>query len=670
MLPIATHDGDRDCPVPTQLSIVVDPSRPGEQVLAGMILDEAWEMRRVTLAVLVMLGGCPASQHPGGGDDVVGDAGVDGGSTCEAVPTCSLTITYKGIGTEVQLRGDFAPDGWTTGIAMTRAADGRFEATVPASDQQIIVYKLVVDGNWIADPDNPRRSPDGFGAFNSVSRVDCDHCPPRAAFDWRDAVMYFAMVDRFNNGDPSNDAPVAGVEGPGNYLGGDFVGLTQKIEEGYFERLGVNTLWLTSPLDNADNANPGADGHAYSGYHGYWPKDLTAAESKLGTEAELKKLVDTAHAHGLQVLIDYVMNHVHSDSPTYAAHPDWFWPNDNGHGGNCVCGGGCSWDTDRLRCWFDSFLPDFNFQNGEARRFSVENAVSWAKRIGIDGFRLDAVKHIETSWLTDVRARIQGEVAWDQKFYMVGETFDGSRDLIRSYVNPDTMLDGQFDFPLRGQILASILRRDGQMGDLAGFLSSNDGFYGPGSVMSTFLGNHDVPRAIELAEDNPLFGAWDGGKDRAWFDQPDQPRSRNPYERLTVAYTLLFALPGIPMLYYGDEVGMAGAGDPDNRRFMQWSNYTANQTFLRDRIAGLAKARAAHAALRRGTRTQLGVSADALVYKMSTAGDTVFVVLNRGDTPQTAVNLPAGDYKDLLTGESVHAPLMIPARTGLLLSAS
>jgi glycosidase len=636
-----------------------------------MTLDAHSVMRRLAVCVLVMLGGCPSSQHPGSGDDTPGDdAGVDGGTTCEAKPTCSVTITYRGTGTNVELRGDFAANGWTTGIAMTKGTDGSFAATVPANDQQVVVYKLVVDGTWIADPENPRKSPDGFGAFNSVSRVDCDHCPPRPAFDWRDAVMYFVMVDRFNNGDPSNDAPVTGVESPGNYLGGDFVGLTQKIDEGYFESLGVNTLWITSPLDNADNANPGSDGHAYSGYHGYWPRDLTAAESKLGTEAELVKLVDTAHAHGIQVLIDYVMNHVHADSPTYAAHRDWFWPNDNGAGGNCVCGQGCNWDNDRLRCWFDAFLPDFNFQNSDARRFSVENAVSWAKRIGIDGFRLDAVKHIETSWLTDVRSRIQAEVAWDQRFYMVGETFDGSRDLIRSYVNPDTMLDGQFDFPLRGQILSNILRRDGQMGDLAGFLQSNDGFYGTGSVMSTFLGNHDVPRAIELAEDSPLFGAWDGGKDRAWVNRPSQPTSRNPYERLTVAYTLLLSLPGIPMLYYGDEVGMAGAGDPDNRRFMQWSSYTANQTFLRDRIAGLAKARAAHASLRRGTRTQLGVSADALVYKMTAPGDTVFVALNRGDAPQPAINLPAGDYKDLVTGEAVHAPAVIPARTGLLLSAN
>jgi glycosidase len=624
------------------------------------------------LPVLAALAACPSSQqlgHDDAGRDGGVDAPPDGPAACATiVPTCSTTIRYHGTGSAVSLRGDFAADGWTAGVTMTPTADG-FEATIPANDQQIIVYKFNVDGSWIADPANPRTTPDGYGAVNSVVRVDCSHCPPRPSIDWRDAVMYFVMIDRFYDGDPTNNAPVSGVEVPGNYQGGDFVGLRQKIEDGYFTRLGVNTIWITSPLDNADNSNPGADGHNYSGYHGYWPQDLTKAESKLGTGAELKAMVDSAHAHGLQVLIDYVMNHVHINSPVYAAHKDWFWPNDNGFGGNCVCGGGCSWDAQRLRCWFDNFLPDFNFTNAEARRWSVDNAIGWAKQLGVDGFRLDAVKHVETSWLTDLRARIKGEVQWDQRFYMVGETFDGSRDLIKSYVDPDTMLDGQFDFPMRGQILSTVLRRDGQMSDLTSFLDSNAGFYGSGAVMSTFLGNHDVPRVIGMAEDVPLFGAWDGGKDRAWINRPTLPTSSAPFQRLAVAYAVLYSLPGMPMIYYGDEIGMAGGGDPDNRQFMEWANLTDNQLWLRDRITGLIKVRNTHPALRRGTRTSLGVSQDATTYKMATAGDTVFVALNRGDGNQPAVGLPDGDYTDLVSGGTVHAPLSLAPRSAMLLSA-
>jgi glycosidase len=206
------------------------------------------------------------------------------------------------------------------------------------------------------------------------------------------------------------------------------------------------------------------------------------------------------------------------------------------------------------------------------------------------------------------------------------------------------------------------------MSDLAGFLDANDGYYGQGSVMSTFIGNHDVPRAIELALDNPMFGSWDGGKNLAWNNQPSLPSSANPFERLVVAYTLLFTIPGIPMIYYGDEFGMPGAGDPDNRRFMQWSNYTANQTMLRDRIAALAKIRSAHPSLRRGSRQTIGVSGDVFVYKMSTAGDAVIVALNRGDDQELAANLPAGTYTDLVSGVTVTAPVQLDPRSARLLA--
>jgi glycosidase len=636
------------------------------------------DVRTVVLAVasVALLAGCPAAQD-GPGDDDVGDddapptdAGVpDAYPTCEnPMPTCTLTIGYDGAGTDVELHGDFADDGWTAGVSMARNGD-RWEVTLDVADEQVIVYKFVVDGAWIPDPANPRTSPDGYGGQNSVVRAECDQCPEPPAIDWRDSILYFVMIDRFANGEAGNDDPL-GLEDAADYQGGDMVGLIERIESGYFADLGVNTLWITSPFDNADGSGIGTDAHLYSGYHGYWPKDLDAVEARAGTEADLERLVEVAHQHGLKIIVDYVMNHVHSESPVYVEHQDWFWPNTNGSGGNCVCGGGCSWDdsTQRKRCWFTDYLPDFDFNNGDARRWSVQNAIAWAKRVGLDGFRLDAVKHIEDSWLLDLRGRLSGEVEEEQRFYLVGETYTGDRDLIKYYVQPDTMLDGQFDFPLRANVLATILRRSGSMNDLVAFLDSNAAFYGAGSVMSTFIGNHDVPRVIHIAEDTPQFGDWDGGRDRAWTNRPSLPGSPNPFERVAVAYTLLMTTPGIPLIYYGDEIGMPGAGDPDNRRFMQWDGYSDDQVWLRDRIAGLAKARAAHASLRRGTRQSLGSSNDVYTYAMTGEGDQVYVVLNRGDDAEPATGLPAGSYRDLVTGETVSAPMQVPPRTGLVLA--
>lgn len=629
----------------------------------------------VPVIALAFLAGCPGAQNDPG-DDSPGDGGISDGGVPDAtpvcenpMPTCQVTITYDGPGSNVQLRGDFAADGWTVGRPMVNQG-GVFSVTLDVADEQVIVYKFVVDGTWMADPANARTSPDGYGGQNSVLRVECDDCPEPPAIDWRDAVLYFVMLDRFANGDASNDDPL-GLEAAADYQGGDVAGLIETIESGYFADLGVNALWITSPLDNADGSGIGTDGHYYSGYHGYWPKDLDIPDPRVATEAELEELVEVAHAHGLKVVIDYVMNHVHSESPIYQANPTWFWPNDNGSGGNCVCGAGCSWDDNyqRKRCWFTDYLPDFDFNNGDARRWSVQNAVEWAKRIGADGYRLDAVKHIEDSWLLDLRGRLTGEVEEEQVFYLVGETYTGDRDLIKYYVNPDTMLDGQFDFPLRASILGTILRRAGSMSDLVGFLDANASFYGDGAVMSTFLGNHDVPRSIHIAEDTPLWGDWDGGRERAWSNRPSLPASPNPFERVAVAYTLLMTTPGIPLIYYGDEFGMPGAGDPDNRRFMQWDGYSSNQTWLRDQIAALAHIRAEHEALRRGTRRNLGTTGDVYTYEMSVPGDVVIVILNRGDDGENAPGVPPGTYTDLVTGETVTAPLQVPARTGLVLQA-
>jgi glycosidase len=637
----------------------------------------AVKSRALLLCTVVLLAGCT--------DELVSrvdpNAAPQSDEACvpEGTP-CYVELVYPLWGAnKVELRGDFAPDGWDVGVPMQ--IDGaRWRAKVAVPDGTRFRYKFLLDGtDWVVDPFNPEKEPDGVGGENSVATASCNYeiCPtempppPAGAFDWRSAVMYFVFVDRFRNGDGGNDAAVSGVELPANYHGGDWAGVVAKIEDGYFQELGVNCLWLTVPMDNPNTPGQGSDGHQHTGYHGYWPSDLDQVEEHFGSEADLVALVDAAHARGIKVLLDYAMNHVHAANPLVTQHPEWFWPLDY-EGGSCTCGSPvCDWNDpyEQKRCWFTDYLPDWNFTNAGARQYSIDNAIDWIGRTGIDGFRLDAVKHIEIEWLTELRQRLVEEIEpqTEEHFYTVGETFEsGNRDVIKYYVGPDR-LTGQFDFPLRAVLAEVLLRRTGTMYDLDAFLATNDTYY-PG-IMSTFIGNHDILRVVHVALDQP-WGAWDKGD--PWGAPPPQPSDASPYERLQVAFAFLFTTKGIPLVYYGDEVGLAGAGDPDNRRPMPWEDEGAtlndHQLGLRERIGALGAVRRDHPALWRGTRSTVWVTSDTYAYRMSDGetGDTVWVALNRADVSGSVDGMPQKG-RDLLTGAKIDGPMVsLPPRSALV----
>jgi glycosidase len=235
-------------------------------------------------------------------------------------------------------------------------------------------------------------------------------------------------------------------------------------------------------------------------------------------------------------------------------------------------------------------------------------------------------------------------------------------------VDPKKALTGQFDFPIRLNVTNTVLRREGSMEDLDGFLDSNDNFYGPGAVMSTFIGNHDLPRVIHQAEDTPKWGVHFNDKAAGWSNLPGLPSGMSAFERVANGFTVLFTTKGIPLIYYGDEIGLPGAPDPDNRRAMQWSGYSAGQQYLKDHISKLGAIRAAHPALSQGTRSKLSVSKDTYAYKMANATDTVYVAINRSDSGQSVGGLPSGSLTDLLTGAMVTGPsINVPARHAMIL---
>lgn len=631
-------------------------------------------------------GSNPGGDGYGSGSGSMSPADAGPPTCSDDLKRCASTFTYPFGGEQsVELRGDYRSDAWTTGDAMTHVGSA-WTVTVQVPYNQPVQYKFLINGTtWVNDPANPNTVSDGNGNTNSLATpitctsYTCDEPPPTppGVFDWRDSVIYFVFVDRFFDGNPANNCNVSGTSvtgsANGNYEGGDWAGVAQKIDAGYFTNLGVNTLWITVPVKNADNValqGTGGDNHFYSGYHGYWPYDLSTVEPCFGSLADLQHLVTDAHQHNLKVLFDFAMVQVEIDSPLYKNNPGWFWPNQNPNGpGDCICGQGCDWNSQGLRCWFAPYLPHWNYTVQAARDYSVGAAMNLIAETGIDGMRLDAIKQVDGSWLTELRADIQSQVVAkespQQRFYLVGETYDFSnRDFIKSFIDPATKLDGQFDFPLRHDLVKATLMRSEGLDSLRAFMDSNDNYYGTDAVMSTFIGNHDMGRVIHMAEDTPRWDEYDNcSKCDAWTNQPTLPAYRRPFERLANAFAVLFTNRGAPLIYYGDEIGLPGAGDPDNRRFMQWTGWSSDQQWLHDRVAALLAIRAAHPALRRGARTTLSVTPDVWLYSMSTTGDLVYVAINRGDTDQTVSGLPTGSLKELLTATSVTGPsATIPAR--------
>jgi glycosidase len=211
--------------------------------------------------------------------------------------------------------------------------------------------------------------------------------------------------------------------------------------------------------------------------------------------------------------------------------------------------------------------------------------------------------------------------------------------------------------------------RTSPMTALRDFVASNDTFYGPNTLMSPWIGNHDLGRVIHMAEDTPMWGdPYSDGKDRSFNNPPGLPAYRRPFERLANAFVFLLTSPGVPLIYYGDEIGLPGAGDPDNRRFMQWTGLSADQQWLRSRVAALGQLRKAHSALRRGKRAIVSATDNTFVYSMSDGTETLYIAINRGDSDETVSGLPAGSLSDLLNQSSVSGPsVMVPARSSRVL---
>jgi len=439
-------------------------------------------------------------------------------------------------------------------------------------------------------------------------------------------VMYFAMVDRFADGNPTNNKPLKHplVKPKTNFHGGDMDGILAKARAGFFDDYGA--LWVSPLSRNPDSAwglfaDPKVQ---FSAYHGYWPVSSTAPDPRFTSAKTLRKALRMLHRHGLDVYLDYVAHHVHLEHPVYKAHPDWvtslYLPDGSLNTER--------WDEHRLTTWFDVFLPTLDLSRPEVAVPMADSALVWLQQFRFDGFRHDATKHIPDLYTRTLTAKLRQEITARRKrpVFQIGETY-GSPALIASYVGPG-LLDAQFDFN-QYDAMVQVFARNASFLRLQDALQSSLDVYGSHHLMGNITGNQDKPRFMSLADGSiPENMPWDSTK-RLGHEQTIGLKNDSAYARFLQYYAWLMAMPGIPVVYYGDEIGMPGANDPDNRRPMDFGPYSGKQAQFHQQVKDLVRLRRQNLPLAYGETRIIHASENRILLERDYLGQRTYVAINR-----------------------------------------
>jgi len=465
-------------------------------------------------------------------------------------------------------------------------------------------------------------------------------------YDVRDTILYQVVIDRFRG----DAGPLAPPTTTSDRAGGTLGGVIAAIRDGYFASFGANALWISPVYKNPEGKFAGNDGRSYSSYHGYWPIDPKAVDGRIGGEQRLEELMRVAHERGIRILFDVVPNHVHEQHP-YAKNAAFV-----AGSSSCICGvGTCDWATHIDSCWFAPYLPDLDWQKPEVARTATEDTVWWLDRFDADGLRLDAVPMTPRGATRRIAFAARTRFAHPgNPLLVLGENFTGpgAYNLLRRDLGPFG-LDGTFHFPLMWTLRESIAEERTGLGAIDVSMQESEKAWGEsGAVMGVMIGNHDVSRFSSVAAGTAGGDTWDPAKDVLTAEVLGKQH---------LGLGMVFALPGIPVVYYGDEVALAGKGDPDCRRVLPAdAALTSGQLALRTWVATLGKARTCSAPLRRGKYTFHYADAERLVFSRELpGGERVLVLASRkplGPLDLAVAKVPPGTYRDLAQGGEVTLP--------------
>lgn len=436
---------------------------------------------------------------------------------------------------------------------------------------------------------------------------------PADEVSWDEEIIYFLLTDRFFDGDESNNNPnnVEGSYDPDHleaYHGGDFRGIIDKID--YLKDLGITTIWITPIVKNIESNMRASLGEKQFGYHGYWAEDFTKIDPHLGTEEDLKELIDVLHDNGIKLMVDVVLNHSGYGTEKLPQFEGMIRENPGGGDITMALSG----------------LPDFKTEEEEVRKQIIEWQTDWIKNLktekgnSIDYFRVDTVKHVEPETWKDFKSAI---IEIDPTFKLIGEQFGGSIFNDGGYLDP-SMMDSLLDFEFKD--LARDFTR-GRIEEAEAKLVRRNQAITEDRQMGQFLSSHDEHGFLKM-------------------------KLRDNIPQYLVAVSLQLTAKGQPVIYYGEEIGMSGKKDnfdkgefSENRHSFKWEDVENNN--IRAHYQNLIKIRKDYKEVfAKGDRENIFMDDNVSVFARNYDGKTVYVALNTSEETQE-ISFPVNESESL-----------------------